>query len=620
MQLGPVEITISTFLALLLAGGSLLVLVVLLRPLWTWSLGPVFFLETVRLARKGRTVGLRSLYAFILLLVILALHPTDPNLPREQLEQFANRVSHALLSAQCLVVLLLAPIYFGAAISEEKEKHSLDFLLLSPLPNHQIILGKLAGRWLHLFGVLLAGLPILALTQLWGGVDLIELVAGIVVMGLTLLSMGSCSLLISILARRTWAAVAASYVVASLPLWCCGFSSISYLFSPLGFLWRLQEMPEGPTWNGAVELLTGFAAVHGLITLASMGWSMFLLRPAIGRASAMPPVERPPVILETLPYRLDYDLPGFEPPAVLPAKPPRAMDEIFPVLPNPLPRRIVLPPVGSRPLLWKEVNQGSSAEGLLLSDLGYLYLAVLVVFLAMAALLSLAGGNEELNVRASLAGFTFGLVSLFAVFVIVQAGLSAAGSICRERDQRTLETLCSLPLSRLEILQMKWLGSLWRYKRCLIALAVLFSLAVLCRANLLPLLFLAGTIAVHAIFAVSLGIYLSVACRTTLRSYLAWILVMIAILAGTFLLGEFVNERTEYVLGLSSSRLKVLLNEGLNPLASWLALMGEGLRGKYEPNSLQLLAGILGMQLYLLASAVLCLAAHWRFRREGERG
>jgi ABC-type transport system involved in multi-copper enzyme maturation permease subunit len=614
MHLGPLEITISSFVVLALAGSVLLLLFVLLRRLWYWLLGPVFFLETVRLARRGRTVGLRCLYTFLLLLVILALQPAGPDLPREQLEQFANRVCSALLTAQCLVVLLLAPIYFGAAVSEEKEKGSFDFLLLSPLPNHQIILGKLAARWLHLFGVLLAGLPIVALTQLWGGVDLVQLIAGVVVMGLTLLSVGSFCLLVSILCRRTWAAVMISFAGASLPFWCCGLTGISHLFSPIGFLTHLQAMTDGPTVQKTLDAFAGYTAIHGLITLACVGWSLFLLRPSLSRSVVMP---RARMERETT-DQASPEAPTALAQYVLDAERPTtvSLQQMYVI---PRPNRVILPPVGSRPLLWKEVNLGQSAEVLVMTDLGWLYFTVLVVFLAMACLLALGSGDEESQLRTSVAGATFALVFILSAWLVIAGGLRAAASVSREREHRTLESLTSLPVARQEILQAKWLGSLWRFRRSLVGLAVLFALAGFCGVRLLPLATLLGSIAAHVLFAVSLGMFLSVVSRTTLRAYLSWALVMIGILAGTLLLGEFVNERVPFMLGFPTDRLRLLFDQSLNPVASWLCLINDAMRGRNERDSLLLWGNLLGMQLYLLAAAVLWLLASWRFRREGDR-
>jgi ABC-type transport system involved in multi-copper enzyme maturation permease subunit len=334
----------------------------------------------------------------------------------------------------------------------------------------------------------------------------------------------------------------------------------------------------------------------------------------------MPRVEIRPGQPKTLPFLLEYDLPADR--AALAQDVVSERHAGMQALPPPLsighPSRVVLPRVTNRPLLWKELNLGQSAEWWVITDLSWLYFTVLVVFISMASLLTLGLAEEESQLRSTMAGATFALMSVLGLILVIGAGLRAASSVSREREQRTLESLCSVPLSRTEILQLKWIGSLWRYRRTLIGLAVLFALAGFCGARLGSLALLLGAVAAHVVFAVSLGIYLSVASRTTLRAYLSWALVMIAILAGSLLLGEFVNERTQYILGIASDRLRLLLQQCLNPLAAWLHLMGDAMRGRNEPTS-PLFGDLLGIQIYLLAALVLYLLANRRFRREGDR-
>ena len=295
------------------------------------------------------------------------------------------------------------------------------------------------------------------------------------------------------------------------------------------------------------------------------------------------------------------------------------MDALPPPLPIGHPSRVALPRVTNRPLLWKELNLGHSAEWLVMTDLGWLYFAVLVVFISMACLITMGVGDEESQLRSTLAGFTFFLIGMLGVILVIGAGLRAASSVTREREQRTLESLCSVPVARLEILQTKWFGAIWRFRRTLLGLGILFALAGFCGARLGFVALLLGTVATHVVFAVSLGIFLSVVSRTTLRAYLSWALVMIAVLAGSLLLGEFVNERTQYVLGIPSDRLRLLLQQCLNPLAAWLHLMSDAMRGRNEQATLSPWGDLFGIQVYLLTALVLLLLANRRFRREGER-
>src|SRR5204862_3873863 len=120
-----------------------------------------------------------------------------PVMSQKRLAEFALGCVAALMAVQGAAVFALTPAYLAGAIAEEKERGTLELLFTTPLLNREIICGKLFGRLAHLGFILLFGLPIMALMQLWGGVDAGVLLAGFDVAGLALLSIGSISILCS---------------------------------------------------------------------------------------------------------------------------------------------------------------------------------------------------------------------------------------------------------------------------------------------------------------------------------------------------------------------------------------------------------------------------------------
>src|SRR5262249_21286943 len=88
----------------------------------------------------------------------------------------------------------------------------LTLLLTTHLRDSEILLGKLLARLTHLAGLLLTGLPVLALTLLWGGIDAGWLAAEFANAGLTLLSVGGLALFCSARLGSERAAAALAYV------------------------------------------------------------------------------------------------------------------------------------------------------------------------------------------------------------------------------------------------------------------------------------------------------------------------------------------------------------------------------------------------------------------------
>jgi ABC-type transport system involved in multi-copper enzyme maturation permease subunit len=279
------------------------------------------------------------------------------------------------------------------------------------------------------------------------------------------------------------------------------------------------------------------------------------------------------------------------------------------------------PPVGERPLLWKEVYLGGQYAASQFRDVVFLivFSATLVMFLTLMLLIlpmtigsGLSGTGRELNaVLRCLAVLNLGLLC-------AAVGFRAAGSISREREQRTLDGLLSLPVDRNEILGAKWLGSLlWArgFALCVVLVLAggLFTTAF--HPGAVVLLAFAG--AVHALFFASLGLWLSVACRTSLRAVFLLALVLLALLLGPWVVVTFSRS-----LGRGSADLFVadFLEVGLNPVGAWWFLGFSWGEARDWEGSARLAAACFGLCTYAVAAGVLWLLAELRLRREGEHG
>src|SRR5262249_18902660 len=91
---------------------------------------------------------------------------------------FGNWFAMVLLQAILLAVAAMAPGYAAVSVAEEKERQTLILLLATPLTDREIVLGKAVGRLGFVLAAALAGLPVLAVITLFGGVEPLFLLAG----------------------------------------------------------------------------------------------------------------------------------------------------------------------------------------------------------------------------------------------------------------------------------------------------------------------------------------------------------------------------------------------------------------------------------------------------------
>jgi ABC-type transport system involved in multi-copper enzyme maturation permease subunit len=106
------------------------------------------------------------------------VRPGPPFLTQDEASAFAASFFVIFMIVQFVMAGLVTPIFTAAAIAEEKERRTLDYLLTTHLHDREIVLGKLAARLGQLFLVLLTGLPVLSLLLFMAGVDPDRLLAG----------------------------------------------------------------------------------------------------------------------------------------------------------------------------------------------------------------------------------------------------------------------------------------------------------------------------------------------------------------------------------------------------------------------------------------------------------
>jgi ABC-type transport system involved in multi-copper enzyme maturation permease subunit len=192
-------------------------------------LGPVFRLELLLGGRRGRQYVFRWLYAGLLtfeLLVAFCIYQINYNWPittgtgsmpdTKALSDTAESFVQFFLTQQYVLILLATPAFAAGAVTDEKTRGTLIYLLTADLTPGQIVLGKLLGRVFQVLLLMLAGLPVLCVVGVWGGMT--PTLLGAVVLGALgpLVALGAASVLASVWARQTRDAVLSLYAVGGL--------------------------------------------------------------------------------------------------------------------------------------------------------------------------------------------------------------------------------------------------------------------------------------------------------------------------------------------------------------------------------------------------------------------
>jgi len=582
-------------------GALLLVGAAVLRRRRVPVFGPVLPFDLVRTARNRRYFFLRALYAGLLFLVLVWIYGSwlvaqGGNL-RDLLQpqaldihsaaRFATLFFWGVVSLQFLAAVLLTPIYLAGAVAEEKERGTLEYLFASQLLDREIVLSKLVARLGNLLCVLLAALPVLAITEVLGGIDPGLLLASFVLIGLMTITLGSLSVLVSVYAKRMIDALFWTY------FWVGVYLFLSWWFSHLlpWFIWiftgwfpksislgnplvLVQLLESGYATVGdqrqfLIDLMTSYALAHLTLTVLFVMWAVRRLR-----AVALQP-EGPPAS----PWRRA----GFD-------FPPRRRRK----------------KMTDNPLLWKEVHGEALLGSPRLSSfiiyiqlvLGWCLVPVMCISLPMALDDGMSTNRLVRPVSDLLSGVMLLTVAAYA-----------AGSISRERERGTFDSLVVLPLESDAILASKWLGAVLSVRPIWWCLGTVWVLGVLTTGIhplALPLLLLSW--ASHAALYASLGLCFSLRFTSTMRATLATFATIFVGAVALRLLGNFGNVLFDSLLPRPASYwLARLCADGLAPFAGlnevcFSLWMPGDFRGQWP-----VLAGVAGQ--FLMAGLL------WQFAR-----
>jgi ABC-type transport system involved in multi-copper enzyme maturation permease subunit len=115
----------------------------------------------------------------------------------DQLSKASTNIFRNLSYLQLGLVALLAPIYTAGAITQEKDSQTYDILLSTPLTNGQIVLGTLMSRLFFVVALLISGVPVFSITQVFGGVAIASIVTSFLIAAATAVATGALAIAIA---------------------------------------------------------------------------------------------------------------------------------------------------------------------------------------------------------------------------------------------------------------------------------------------------------------------------------------------------------------------------------------------------------------------------------------
>ncbi len=176
---------------------------------YLWRLipaNPILLRVVATAGKRRRDLFIRCGYLGLLVLMVMILGPGASGGGLSQLAKASSALFQRMSYLQLGLVTLLAPIFTAGAITQEKDSQTYDILLTTPLTNGQIVLGSLLSRLFFVIALLVSGIPIFAITQIFGGVAVSSIVGSFFIAASTAFVTGSLAMAIAVLkvgTRRT---------------------------------------------------------------------------------------------------------------------------------------------------------------------------------------------------------------------------------------------------------------------------------------------------------------------------------------------------------------------------------------------------------------------------------
>jgi ABC-type transport system involved in multi-copper enzyme maturation permease subunit len=230
--------------------------------LWFWHLlpaNPILVRVVFGASRRVRHLWLRTGYLAALTGIVLGsmfLTITGHHASLAELAKEASQTFKAASIAQLALMCFLAPVFTASAITQERDAQTFNILLSTPLSNAQIVFGSLMSRLYFVLMLLLSGLPIFLMTMVYGGVTTSQVLESFALAGSTAILTGAFAIFVAMLAVGTRRTIFSFYLLIALYLVCI------YLLG----IWDRTFLPESPP-NIANRRMSWLTPFHPFLAL-----------------------------------------------------------------------------------------------------------------------------------------------------------------------------------------------------------------------------------------------------------------------------------------------------------------------------------------------------------------
>jgi ABC-type transport system involved in multi-copper enzyme maturation permease subunit len=464
-------------------------------------IGPMFTREAAIAPRRASFYAARSVFAAALFALTLTAWQLLVGSQRLEsigdLAWFGAAAFQILAPLQLAVAMPFSALLVASAVALEKDRKTLDLLLLTSLSNSELVLGKLFAGMLSVIVVVVATLPLLMIISLLGGISREQILRVEAVTLASALVAGSLGSMIALWREKTFQALAMTLLV--LVLWLLGWEIVAAAGADATWFglpaksWAIAMSP----WQAVQEAAQPVFDVADTSNLWSDPVLTFLIASIVGSAA---------LNLVSM-VRLRIWNPSRESALRVDEERERELEAISATDPRSK-TAVAIHSAGGKvrnvwdnPILWREVRTWAYGKRIVVIRLAYWAVFIVCALVLVGQLTAKATPDAAIPPTAT------PIIALLVVGLILLNAL-AVTSITNERDSRALDLLLVTDLSPREIVFGKLGGAFYNAKEMIllpIALCIyLWFAEAISTENVV--FFLGGAIVMNA-FVAMLGIH-----------------------------------------------------------------------------------------------------------------
>lgn len=413
--------------------------------------GPVFSREVNTSPRNWRHFFSRSLYVAALFGLVVTAWLILMVDGLDDLARFGAAAFSLLAPLQMTMAMMFSALLTAAAVAQEKDRRTLDLLLMTNLSNSELVLGKLLASMLGVLVLIAASLPLFMLLTLLGGISFGQIARTMAVTVSVAAVAGSLGSMIGLWREKTFQSLALTALI--LVFWILlgeavasgqmgtewdGISTVHWAaaISPLRAIFAAMH-PFPP----ATDIMSWCGGPANLFLILSTSAAVLINLWAIARVRIWNPTQA--VILRR-------DSPDSS-----------EADSATNDLTSEDHQSKV---VWDNPILWREIRTWAYGKKIIVVRLAYL-----VIFGICAATMFMALGNSDAGIHSTelIPAAAKPLVPL-TVLGLVLVNALAVTSLTNERDLRALDLLLVTDLTPKEIIYGKLGGIFYNSKEIII--------------------------------------------------------------------------------------------------------------------------------------------------------